>query len=214
MNRGINRQWILQDNVDKQFFVDLLIRFRKGYALNVYHWAVMANHFHLAIETLSVGDLSGYVGKVTRRFSTYHHRRHGGSGPVWERRFKSVLVQKEGYLNRLGRYVERNGLRAGAVNTAPWDYRFCSAAAYVQGRGDGLVDPAAHPTWTDISVHRQAERKSYRLFLSKTDEAVEDESLFRGSRSVIGDESFRINTRQVTGRRTSRGRGRKRIRVQ
>ena len=44
MNRSMNRQWILDNDGDKQFFVDLLVRFRSGYALDVYHWAVMANH--------------------------------------------------------------------------------------------------------------------------------------------------------------------------
>ena len=92
MNRSMNRQWILDNDGDKQFFVDLLVRFRSGYALDVYHWAVMANHFHLAIETLTVADLSSYIGKVTRRFTTCHHARYGGSGPLWVRRFKSVLV--------------------------------------------------------------------------------------------------------------------------
>jgi len=145
MNRSINRRWILEDDADRQFFVDLLVRFRAGYALNVYHWAVMSNHFHLAVETLTLPDLSSYVGKVTRRFSTYHHRRYGGCGPLWVPRFKSVLVQKEGYLGRLGRYIERNGLRAGAVRTTPWEYRFCSAAAYVSGRNDGLASPRRPP---------------------------------------------------------------------
>jgi len=58
MDRAINQQWILADDADKRFFVDGLARFKPSYSLNVYHWAVMANHFHLAIETLTVTDLS------------------------------------------------------------------------------------------------------------------------------------------------------------
>ena len=202
--------WILGDDADKQFFLDLLVRFKAGYALNVYHWAVMANHFHMAVETLTLTDLSRYIGKVTRRFTTYHHARYGGCGPLWVRRFKSVLVQKEGYLGRLGRYIERNGLRAGAVDTVPWDYRFCSATAYVTGRPDRLTDPAWHPTWGDLSESQGGRRKAYRSFLLDAEETPADEGLFRSADTVIGDEDFRNNARREAGRKTARGRGRHR----
>jgi len=210
INRAINRQWILSDDADKQFFLDLLVRFKAGYALEVYHWAVMANHFHLAIETLTLADLSSYIGKVQRRFTTYHHARYGGCGPLWVRRFKSVLVQKEGYLGRLGRYIERNGLRAGAVDTVPWDYRFCSAPAYVTGCPDRLIAPARHPTWGDLSESQHGRRQAYRNFLVDAGETLADERLFRSEDTVIGDEGFRDNARKQAGRKTARGRGRRR----
>ena len=209
MNRGINRAWIISDDVDKQFFVNLLIRFKAGYAVNVYHWAVMASHFHIAIETLRMADLSEFVGKVTRRYTTYHHRRYGGSGPLWVRRFKSVLVEKERYLLRLGRYIERNGVRAGAA-PMPWDYRFCSAGAYASGRDDGLVNPAEHPVWMDLSETQPKRRQAYRRFLMEAEAAQEDEAVFRSARRVIGEDPFCANARHVAGRQTSRGRGRKR----
>ena len=140
MNRGINGAWILETDADKMFLRDILVRFKEDFAVNVYHRAVMSSHFHLAAETVSMSDLSRYIGKVCRRYSVYHHRQYGGSGPLWVRRFRSILVQKEGYLHRLGRYIERNGSRAGMASKRSWDYQYCSAGAYVGGQDDGLVD--------------------------------------------------------------------------
>ena len=210
INRGINGRWILKEDADKEFFRDLLVRFKEAAPVNVYHWAVMSSHFHLAAETLSMVDLSAYVGKVCRRFTTYHHARHGGSGPLWVRRFRSILVQKEGYLPRLGRYIERNGLRAGLVQRRAWEYRFCSAGAYVGGVDDGLVEVARHPVWGDLSSRERKRRRSYAAFLLDEESALEDEVAFRSAANVIGDETFTANARRVNGRATSRGRGRRR----
>ena len=89
-------------------------------------WETLA---HASAQTFQPGDQI-----LLQRGDTFV-----GSGPLWVRRFRSILVQKEGYLERLGRYIERNGLRAGLVEERPWEYRFCSAGAYVDGKDDGLV---------------------------------------------------------------------------
>lgn len=202
----------MRDEEDKRFLLDLLLRFHEGYALNVYHWAIMANHFHLAVETLEMEDLSRFVGKTLRRFTVYHHKRHGGSGPLWSRRFTSILVQKEGYLGALGRYIETNPVRAGMVDL-PWAYPFSSARAYVRGEDDGLVSVADHPTWLDLSAPQASARSAYAAYLCRDDEQSGDAAVFGGGGPpVVGDESFVTNS-HVTGiRRTSRSRGRKRTR--
>jgi putative transposase len=209
MNRGIDGRWIVETDTDKGFLRDLLIRFKADFDINVYHWAVLSSHFHLAIETLSTTDLSAYVGKVCRRYTLYHHDKHGGSGPLWVRRFQSVLVQKQGYLPRLGRYIERNGLRAGLTGQ-PWQYTFCSAGAYIKGADDGLVEVNRHPIWGDLSRRQHKRRRAYAAFLGDEAASQQDEPEFRSSAQVIGDEAFLANARRVNGRPTARGRGRPR----
>lgn len=210
MNRGINGSWILETDADKAFLRDILVRFKGDFAVNVYHWAVMSSHFHLAAETVCMSDLSLFIGKVCRRYCVYHHRQYGGSGPLWVRRFRSILVQKEGYLHRLGRYIERNGLRAGMAPKRPWEYQFCSAGAYVDGHDDGLVEVSQHPIFGDLSAKHRKQRREYAAFLLDEEEALQDEAVFSSARNVIGDEAFMVNTRREGGRSTSRGRGRRR----
>ena len=102
VNRGINRSWIMEQAEDRKFFLELLVKEEKKYSMNIYHWCVMSNHFHLAIEALKVSDLSLYIGKVCELYSRYFHRKHGGSGTIWQGRYKSCVVQKEGYPCRAG----------------------------------------------------------------------------------------------------------------
>ncbi len=171
----------------------------------------VSSHLHLAAETVTMDDLSAYMGKVCRRYTMYHHQKYGGSGPLWVRRFRSILVQKEGYLERLGRYIERNGLRAGLVEERPWEYRFCSAGAYVDGKDDGLVAVARHPVWGDLSMKQPTRRRSYAAFVLDEADAREDEPGFRSTKDVVGDDAFTANTRRDNGRPTSRGQGRHRL---
>ena len=120
------------------------------------------------------------------------------------------MVQKEGYLHRLGRYIERNGSRAGMASKRSWDYQYCSAGAYVGGQDDGLMDVSQHPICGDLSAKRRKQRREYAAFLLDEDEALQDETVFGSARTVVGDDAFMVNTRREDGRSTSRGRGRRR----
>jgi putative transposase len=169
----------------------------------------MSNHFHLAAEVLKIEDLSGYVGRATRLYSRYFHQRYQGSGPLWERRFKSVLVQKEGYLNRLGRYIERNPVR-GEMAEHAWEYGFSSAHAYVTGHDGTLVRLADHPFYALMGETAAARAATYRDYLLTDRDRAEDEALFHGEGVVVGDDYFRAQAYVRGGRVTARRVGRPR----
>ena len=141
-----------------------------------------------------------------------YHQRHGGSGYLWQGRFRSVLVQKAGYLGRLGQYIERNPLAAGvrAVTEAS-DYAWSSARAYVLGATDPLVTVGAHPEWAGMGLTDPARRACYRRNLQEAREAAAEARLFDGGAGlVVGDADFCAQARQQVGRLTARPRGRRR----
>ena len=92
INRALDRRFIFQDETDKGVFVQLLREGLEHQEVTVQHWVVMSNHFHLAAEVRKAEALSLWLANATRRYSRHYHQRHGGSGPVWERRFKSIMV--------------------------------------------------------------------------------------------------------------------------
>ena len=97
VNRGINRSWIMEQAEDRKFFLELLVKEKKKYSMNIYHWCVMSNHFHLAIEALKVSDLSRCIGKVCELYSRYFHRKHGGCGTFGKAGTKVVLFRKKDF---------------------------------------------------------------------------------------------------------------------
>ena len=49
-NRCANNLWILDSPECKDKFLELLERLSGKYELNIYHYCVMSNHFHIAAE--------------------------------------------------------------------------------------------------------------------------------------------------------------------
>ncbi len=70
-------------------------------------------------------DLSEFMKTLKQKFTSGFNRQQGREGTLWERRFKSVLV--EGSWNcilKVAAYIDLNAVRAGLVDD-PKDYRWC-----------------------------------------------------------------------------------------
>ena len=80
-------------------------------------------------------DLSAFVGEIKQRFSQWYNLRSKRNGPLWEDRFKSVLVQGEsGVLATVAAYIDLNAVRAGIVKD-PREWRWCGYAEALKGQG-------------------------------------------------------------------------------
>jgi len=207
VNRGINRSWVLSTNAEKAAFLEILADQSASFDLSIYHWGIMSNHFHLVVEAMSSRGLSAFAGKVCSFYSRWRHSRKGGSGTLWQGRFRSVAVEKEGYLFRLGRYVERNPLRAQVKGIkTPWEYEWSSCRAYVEAGSDALVRASAHPYWRTLGDDEQTRRDSYKSYVGSDDES--DRTLFRSSAAAIGSDHFMARLRLINGRMATRKVGR------
>jgi putative transposase len=211
-NRGINSAWILSTPEERDFFCKLLFDQKKHFKIEIYHYAVMSNHFHLAIETLDTKTLSAYIGRVSALYSRYWHRtKKAGNGTVWQGRFKSLIVQKELYLNRLGRYIERNPVVAeieGIEN--PEDYQWSSATSYVSEKTDKLIVPSRHPYRLNWGDNEQECRTNYKAYIGSSQDDDERNVFTEGSR-CLGDEEFQSALKLVSGRLTARKKGRRKV---
>jgi len=58
LNRGNNRQMIFRDDEDYEFFIDLLVRYKKELLFKLYHFCLMPNHTHFVMEPTIEGSLS------------------------------------------------------------------------------------------------------------------------------------------------------------
>lgn len=80
-------------------------------------------------------SLSAFVGELKQRVSQWYNKKEDRHGPLWEDRFKSVLVQGEpGVLATVAAYIDLNSIRAGIVKD-PRDWRWCGYAEAVAADG-------------------------------------------------------------------------------
>lgn len=120
--RGNAQQAIFFDDTDRHQFIRLLGREILQQHWLCYVYCLMGNHYHLVIETPEP-NLSRGLKRLHGTYTQWFNRRHQRVGHVLQGRFKSLLVEKENYLQELCRYVVLNPVRAGMVQEVgawPW----------------------------------------------------------------------------------------------
>ena len=115
--RGNAHQPILLEDGDRHQFIRLL-----GREVQQQHWrcsvsCLMGNHDHLVIETPE-SKLSRGVRRLHGTYTQWFNRCHQHVGHLRQDRFKSLLVEKEGSLQELCRYVVLHPVRARMVAEA------------------------------------------------------------------------------------------------
>jgi putative transposase len=83
-------------------------------------YTLMPKHWHLVVWPRADGELSdfGHWLTLTHTQRWHAHYHNVGAGHLYQGRFKSFPVSRDGHFLQLCRYVERNALRAGIVDCA------------------------------------------------------------------------------------------------
>ena len=102
----------------------------------------MPNHFHLLVWAANMEALSAYMHYVQREHacdlrSCYRSKGHGH---VFQRRYWNDLVQGDGHLLNVMRYIEANPMRAGLVQV-PEEWEWSSLWERETGDRDLLHPP-------------------------------------------------------------------------
>ncbi|MBT3177699.1 MAG: hypothetical protein HOG03_14100 [Desulfobacula sp.] len=116
------------DNDDRILFLDLMGKTVELFNIEIYAYVLMTNHYHVLLKTNESNlsrSMQWFGATYTRRFNLRHKR----SGHLFQGRFKSFLVQSDGYVLRLSCYIHRNPLRAGRVERLS-EYRWSSYLTY------------------------------------------------------------------------------------
>lgn len=83
--------------------------------------------------TYRMHDISYFFKSLKQNFSQWYNRRNDRLGPLWDQRFKSVLVEDSDHaLRTMSAYIDLNPVRAGKVDD-PKDYRFSGYGAAMGG---------------------------------------------------------------------------------
>lgn len=78
----------------------------------------MPNHFHLVLEPSHEKALSQFMQWLLTSHVRRYHKHYGGSGHIWQGRFKSFPIQRDEHLITVLRYVLQNPVRAGLCDSA------------------------------------------------------------------------------------------------
>src|ERR1700677_2500428 len=120
--RGNARRFILQDEVDRKIYLDLLLQSLDLHGVALIGYCLMSNYVHLIAIPRKADVLAPALKEAHGRFASYWNALHHSTGHVWQGRYYSCPLD-EPHLWEALRYTELNPVRAGLVSGPecwPW----------------------------------------------------------------------------------------------
>lgn len=209
VQRGHNRNAVFIEASDYEYYLANLGEWKQKYAVEVHAWCLMSNHVHLVLTPRERGTaISDLMRRLSARQCRYVNRIERRLGTLWCGRFRSSVIDTDGYLLACLRYVELNPVRAGMVRH-PADYPWSSYHERMGLSPAMLLD--ADPVTALLGEGIEPRRRAYAQYLGRAADTAEAE-LIRSSvyrNQLTGSGSFVSEIEQRTGLRIeNRGRGR------
>lgn len=204
IQRGNNRGACFFTEDDRSIYLHHLGLLSVKFGCAVHAYVLMTNHVHLMLSPRAPDGASLLMKHLGQRYVQYVNRAYRRSGTLWEGRFRSSLVQNEGYLLRCYRYIEMNPVRARIVDH-PAEYRWTSFRVNAGGAPAGLITP--HAEYMALGADQAARSVAYSDLFRRDLESDELAEIRTAANAgfALGGERFRKEVEAMTGRRAGRG---------
>ncbi|MCK7582340.1 MAG: transposase [Chromatiales bacterium] len=202
--RGIDRAAIFFEDADRRFFLETLRVAAHEAAVAVHAYVLMTNHLHLLMTGRQCAGISTVMKRVGQGYVQHINRTYRRTGGLFEGRYRSALIEADGYLPACYRYIELNPVRAGLVE-APGEYPWSSYRTNALGRADALIRP--HGRYLELGETEAARLGAYRSMFEDQLSADLLQKLRDGTNGgfVIGSGRFERQIAVMVGRRTWKG---------
>ena len=121
----------LKEVVEKGFLSHLadITQGQEG-PVQIIAYCTMPTHLHLIVKQLEENGISTFMGNILNSYSRYFNIKHKRKGPLWEGRFKAVLVETDEQLLHVTRYIHLNPVTANIVGK-PEEWAWSSYQEYL-----------------------------------------------------------------------------------
>ena len=142
LNRSNGRFQIFESARCYERFCRLIGLAVEKHQMRLIAFCIMPNHWHMILRPESAAQLSKFMGWLCNTHTRRYHITHQsvGQGPLYQGRYKAILLTDDRQLSTAVRYVERNPVTSALASSAaswPWS----SAAA----TGRSLVELCQEP---------------------------------------------------------------------
>ncbi len=204
VQRGNDRQPCFFREVDYLRYLQDLREAALRFGCRVHAYVLMTNHVHLLLTPPESGAIGRMMQTLGRRYVRYLNDALARTGTLWEGRYKSSLVDNEGYVLACYRYIELNPVRAGLVAEAG-GYRWSSFA----GNGQGCDDPllSRHAAYLQLADDDDARRARYREWVAQgvTQGDLDEIRLYVQRQRALGSDRFQRAIEQRLSQRAGLG---------
>ncbi len=139
MARGNQGRPIFADDPDRRQWLQTLAEACEKTGWRIHAYVLMANHYHLLVETPE-GNLAAGMKWLQGAYTQRYNSRHGVSGHLFQGRYKALVVdgQEDGYFGVVSTYIHLNPARAKLIRIGGerlGKYVWSSYPLYLAGPG-------------------------------------------------------------------------------
>ena len=209
VQRPIAGRRLFDEADDYVLFIDLLGEAVRGHGVALHAFVLLPDEVRLLATPSAADAIPRLMQAIGRRYVPYLNRRSGRVGALWERRYRSTLIDAGPWLLASMRHIEqRPVVAAGVAHAERWQWS--SYAHHVgAGRQDFLSDHAGYWALSDTPFERQA---AYRRFAEELADVASSEAIDAAVERgwILGDPAFVERLDGLASRRgRPLGRGRK-----
>lgn len=129
-NRGVEKRLIFMNDIDRMRFVNSLYAFNdsspilnsrrivmevglpseKERVVEIMAFVLMPNHYHLMLRGITENGVTEFMRKLGTGYTNYFNTKYQRVGPLFQGKFKAVLVKDERHFLYLPFYIHLNSL--------------------------------------------------------------------------------------------------------
>ncbi len=174
MIRGNERKNIFIDDEDRLKFINILHKKQSEIELSFYAYCLMDNHVHLVLKD-NKNEISLIMKGIATSYAMYFNNKYKRVGHVFQDRFKSEVIENEGYLMAVIRYVHHNPIKAKIVEGSE-HYKWSSYQWYMDPDRPGAKLVDAEYILGILDENRTTAILGFRrFFMEKNDDKFLDE---------------------------------------
>jgi putative transposase len=143
--------------------------------IKVIAYCIMPTHIHLILKQVRKKGISIFMANILNSYTRGFNVKTGRKGPLWEGKFKNVLVETDEQLIHLTRYLHLNPITAYLVKR-PEDWKFSSYREFLGEVDDKEkicnyseildINPVSYKKFVNSHIEYQRELANIRaLFL-------------------------------------------------
>lgn len=136
-------------------------------------YSPMPTHLHFVLKQLKDGGISKFMNNILNSYTRYFNIKHNRKGPLWEGKFKKVLVETDEQLLHLTRYIHLNPVTAHLVDK-PEEWKWSSYQDYIFEKKESIykykdildIKPDSYKKFVEdrISYQRELAKIKYLMF--------------------------------------------------
>ena len=122
IQRGSNKEYIFKSELYKGYLIKIISESKEKHGFKFYGYVIMDNHYHLLIQTIDT-PISKIMHGINSNYARYYNYKEDRTGPVFENRYRGILVESERYLLQLLKYIHLNPVKANmcpSIDTYKW----------------------------------------------------------------------------------------------